>query len=73
MSNTKRKKKTGKRSRRRNVDEKKGSMLSMRAGFKNVVGTGEKKKKPASPGSNFITVMLFVAVVALIIWTLART
>lgn len=46
-------------------------MLSMRSGFKNVVGTGQKKK--ASSGSNFITVMIFVGLVGLLIWTLLRT
>ena len=71
MAKNQRKKKTGKKSRRRDKVTKTGSMASMRSGFKNVVGTGKKEKKP-SPGANFISYMLLIIALGLLVWTLVR-
>ena len=45
-------------------------MASMRSGFKNVVGTG-KKKKP-SRGANFLSYLLLIVALGLLVWTLVR-
>ena len=70
MAKPQRKRKTGKKSRRRDTATKKGSMASMRSGFKNVVGTGQKKKP--SPGANFISYLLLIIALGLLVWTLVR-
>ena len=52
-----------------------GSMMSMRSGFKNAVGTGKKKKKGKGPDVTMQQVLFWsflVAIVIVLIWRLTR-